>query len=210
MLVDAFRDRRIRFGVWFVALPALAFGTLSVLAPLRLSALGLGAAAIGGVFLCAAALESAGNVLLGRISDRVGPVVPLLGGLVASAIVAALLPWPRERFVLAALVVATVLAFGAFFTPGMTLLSRLGEQRGLDFGYAFALINLAWAPGQTVGAAGGGAIAQATGDAVPYLLLAGACALTLAALWRRRDSIGSTTRSAEPSSGSSSPTTTAA
>ena len=35
-------------------------------------------------------------------------------------------------------------------------LTRVAEARGLDYGYAFALVNLAWAPGETIGAAGGG------------------------------------------------------
>jgi hypothetical protein len=68
----------------------------------------------------------------------------------------------------------------------MTLLTNLSEERGLDHGYTFALVNLAWAPGQTLGAAGGGAIAHATRDAVPYLALSGICALTFAALRRLR------------------------
>src|SRR5207244_11507496 len=100
--------------------------------------------------------------------------------------VSALLPWPGNRFVLAVLVVAAGLAFGTFFTPGMTLLSNLAEERGLRFGYASALVNLAWAPGQTLGAAGGGALAHATRDAVPYLALSGVCAVTFAALRRLR------------------------
>ena len=50
----------------------------------------------------------------------------------------------------------------------MTLLTHLSEEVGLDYGYTFALISLAWAPGQTIGAAGGGALAHATSDAVPY------------------------------------------
>jgi hypothetical protein len=109
--------------------------------------------------------------------------------------------------VLAVLVVAAGLAFGTFFTPGMTLLSNLAEARGLGFGYSSALVNLAWAPGQTLGAVGGGAMAHATRDAVPYLALAAICALTLLALWRSHASISSTTPSAPESNGSSSPTT---
>ena len=65
------------------------------------------------------------------------------------ALVAVALPWPDERFLLAALVVCAGLAFGAFYTPGMTLVTQAAEARGLEYGYAFALINLAWAPGQT-------------------------------------------------------------
>jgi hypothetical protein len=83
-------------------------------------------------------------------------------------------------------VVAADLAFGTFFTPGMSMLSHEGERLGLDYGYTFALVNLAWAPGQTAGAAGGGALAHSLGDKVPYLLLAGVCVATLALVTRLR------------------------
>jgi MFS family permease len=206
-LVRALGDRRILVAGWFVVLPALLFGVVGVLAPLRLAELGFGAVAIGAVFLCSAAVEAANNVVLGRTSDRHGPLPPIFAGLVASIVVAALLPWSGNRFLLAVLVVAAGLSFGTFFTPGMTLLSNLAEARGLRFGYASALVNLAWAPGQTLGAAGGGALAHATRDAVPYLVLAAICALTLLALWRSHVSIGLTTQSVPESSSSSSPTT---
>jgi MFS family permease len=206
-LFRALGDRRILVAAWFVVLPALLFGVLGVLAPLRLAQLGFGAIAIGAVFLCSAGLEAGNNVLLGRASDRRGPLPPIFAGLVASIVVGALLPWPGNRFLLAVLVVAAGLSFGTFFTPGMTLLSNLAEQRGLRFGYASALVNLAWAPGQTLGAAGGGALAHATSDTVPYLALCAICALTLVALWRSHASIGLTTPSAPDSSSSSSPIT---
>jgi predicted MFS family arabinose efflux permease len=184
-LRDALRNRTVLAGIWYVTLPALMFGTLGVLAPLRLSALGFGAAAIGATWLVMAGLESANNVLLGRIADRRGPLAPIRAALAASAVVGVLLPWPGSRLVLAALVVCAGLAFGAFYTPGMALLTHTAEERGLDYGYAFALVNLAWAPGQTLGSAVGGAVAEATADAVPYLGLAAVCLLTLAALWKR-------------------------
>jgi MFS family permease len=206
-LLRTIGDRRLLGAAWFVVLPALLFGALSVLAPLRLSALGFGAVGIGAVFLCSAALEAGNNILIGHVSDRSGPLRPIAVGLVASIVVAAVLPWPNERFVLAVLVVCGGLAFGTFFTPGMTMVSNLAEERRLPFGYASALLNLAWAPGQTLGAAGGGALAHATADAVPYLALSGVCALTLAGLWRARTSTGWTIRSAAVSNSSSSRTT---
>jgi hypothetical protein len=88
--------------------------------------------------------------------------------------------------VLAVLIGLAGIAFGTFYTPGMTLLTHAAEERGLDYGYAFALVNLAWAPGQSAGSALGGALAQATTDAVPYLALSGIALLTLAGLWRSR------------------------
>jgi MFS family permease len=209
-LLAAIVDRRLLAGFWFVLLPALLFGTLGVLAPLRLSHLGFGAVAIGAVFLCSAGLESVMNVVVGRASDRHGTGPPILAGLLASTVVAALLPWPGHAALLAPLVVLAGLSFGSLFTPGMTLLTHLTEGRGLDYGYTFALVNLAWAPGQTLGSAGGGALANATADAVSYLVVAVVCALTLAAAWRRRTSTAWTTPSGRGSSASSAPTTDAA
>ena len=52
-------------------------------------------------------------------------------------------------------------------------------------GFGFTLMNLAWAPGQFAGSAAGGALADATGDAVPFLVLAGLCLLTLLAVHAR-------------------------
>jgi MFS family permease len=186
-LVELFRALtvgRIQIGAWLVLLPALLFGNLSVLAPLRLSHLGWGAAAVGGTYLVSAGLEAAWSPVLGRASDRYGRFPPLRAALLASAIVVAILPWPDRAWLLAAFVVCAGFAFGSFWTPAMSMVTDEAETRGLDYGYAFALVNIAWAPGQAGGAAIGGALASATGDAVPYLALAAVCLLTLAALAR--------------------------
>ena len=188
VLLAALRHRRIAIGVWFVALPALFFGTLGVLAPLRLEDVGWTAVAIGTLWLVTAALEAVANPVVGRVSDRVGRLAPMRVSVLAAAVVAALLPWPNRAFLLAMLVVLGGVAFGSFWTPAMSLLTDEAERRGLEYAYAFALINLAWAPGQALGSSGGGALAQVTSDAVPYLLLAGSCLLTFAVLWRSRSS----------------------
>jgi MFS family permease len=125
--------------------------------------------------------------VLGRISDRIGRFRPLQVALLSSAVVAALLPWPDNVWVLAFLVVCAGFAFGSFWTPAMSMVTDTAEQRGLDYGYAFALVNLAWAPGQAGGAAIGGALASATSDAVAYLSLALVCLVTLLALARYRE-----------------------
>jgi predicted MFS family arabinose efflux permease len=105
-----------------------------------------------------------------------------------SAVATAGLPWPGRAAVLAALVVVASMTFGSFWTPAMALLSDEAEARGLEYAYAFALINIAWAPGQAIGAVGGGALAQLTSDTVPYLTLALASLITFAVLWRSRSS----------------------
>ncbi len=187
-LAGAARDRRVLLSVWLVLLPALLFGTLSVLGPLRLDELGFGAIAIGAVWLAAGVLEAGNAVVVGRVADRVGPLAPVRIGLLGTILATLLLPWPDNAYVLAAVILFAWLAFGTFYTPGMTLLTHAAEARALNYGYAFALINLAWAPGQATGSALGGAIAEATSDTVPYLLLGALALLTLAGLWRSASS----------------------
>src|SRR5262249_51932330 len=185
MLAAAVRDRTVLLSIWLVVFPGMLFGTLNVLGPLRLSDLGFGSVAIGAVWLIAGVLETGSNVYIGRVADRRGPLVPVRVGLVGTAISTLLLPWPDNAYVLGALIVVAALAFGAFYTPGMTLLTNAAERRGIDYGYAFALITLAWAPGQVSGSAISGAVAEATSDAVPYLTLGAIALLTLALLWRK-------------------------
>jgi MFS family permease len=190
MLWAAAKDRAVLGSIWFVTLPALLFSTMGVLVSLRLDVLGMGALGISAVFLISAGIEAVLNPVAGRVSDKRGRLLPIRAGLTASAVATALLPWPDSRWVLATVVVLAGMAFGVFWTPAMSHLADLAERRGLDYAYGFALVNIAWAPGQAVGAALGGALARATSDAVPYLLLTGVCVLSLAALspWRSTSS----------------------
>ncbi len=184
MLFRSLLVRRIQMPMWLCLLPALLFGNLSVLAPLRLSDLGWGAAAVGATYLVMAALEATWAPFLGRLSDHVGRLPPLRTALLASAVVTFVLPWPGNPWVLALVIVSAGLAFGSFWTPAMSMITDEAEVVGLDYGYAFALVNIAWAPGQAGGAAIGGAVASVTGDAVAYLGLSALCLVTLLAVTR--------------------------
>jgi len=75
-----------------------------------------------------------------------------------------------------------VLAMSLLWAPAMALLSDAGEAIGLDQGFAFALVNLAWAGGQVLGGSAGAGLAEAHSDALPYVLIATLFALTWAAL----------------------------
>jgi MFS family permease len=185
MLANALRHRGVVSSVWFVALPALLFGVLGVLAPLRLDELGLGAIAIGAVFLTAAGIEALASPVVGRLSDRRGRTTPLRAGLLGSALVTLALPWIDVGWLFAGFVVAAGLAFGTFWAPAMALLADSAEEVGLEYAYGFALVNIAWAPGAFAGAALGGAVADVTADAVPYLALSATCLLTLGLMSRR-------------------------
>jgi len=178
-------DRRLAGGMWLLVLPALLFGVVAVLVPLTLHDGGWGGVAIGAVFLVTAGIETLLNPLLGRFTDRRGRLLPVRVALVAAAVVSVCFAVSTSPPVVAALVLAAGLSYGAFYTPGMSLLTDAAERRGIAAGLAFGAMNGAWAAGNVVGPAAGGWLAEIGGDALPYLLLAAACAATFAlTVWR--------------------------
>jgi MFS family permease len=176
----AIGGRGVAIGMWLVALPAVAAGLLNVLGPLRLHSLGATAAAIGATFLAGAAIEAMLSPVLGRLSDRRGRLLPLRFGLAGATVLLACFALPKSAVMLAVVIIAIATTLGAFWAPAMAMLSDAAETFGLDQALAAALMNLAWAGGQILGSGVGGAIAKALGDAVPTLLTAGLCAVTLA------------------------------
>jgi MFS family permease len=184
MLLASLGDRRVAAGMWLTTLPSVLFGTVTVLGPLRLDELGAGTALIAAAFLGGAALEASLAPVMGRLSDRRGRLVPSVIGVAGGAITMAILPWPSSTWLLAALIVLAGPAIGILYTPAMAMLSDGAEAFGIAQGFAFALVNLAWGTGQAIGDAGSARLADAAGDHVPYLILAGVSAATLAVLTR--------------------------
>jgi MFS family permease len=182
----AVHDRQVATGLWLTVLAGMAFGAVDVLAPLRLSRLGATALIIGATFLASAAIESGLSPLAGRLSDRRGALVPIRLSLSAAVVVSLLAPVLEPAPWLIALLIVGMPAYGTLFAPASALLSAGAHRLDLNQGLAFGLANLAWATGQTVASAGGGALAQATSDIVPYSLLAGTCLATLLVLQRSR------------------------
>jgi MFS family permease len=180
--LPALRDRQIMTGCWLMALAGIAFGTLDVLAPLRLSRLGVTSTLIAATFLCAALVESGLSPLAGRLSDRFGAARPLTLSLAVGAACAITIPLMTSAPGLIAVLIVGTPWFGSLFAPASALVASGAADLGLNQGIAFALSNLTWAAGQTFAAAASGALAQATSDLVPYALLAAACLGTLALL----------------------------
>ena len=183
----AVRDSRVLAGAWLVLVPALFFGTFTVLTSLRLDELGVGAPGVAAVFLAAAAVEAVASPLVGRLSDRRGRTLPIRIGLVG--VIGACVVIPLSEGATLPLALATVAGAaiaGMMWAPAMALLSDGAEAAGVAQGLAFGLVNLAWAGGQLLGTAGGSATADATSDAIAYAIV-GALALgSLALLSRRR------------------------
>jgi predicted MFS family arabinose efflux permease len=180
----ALREPAVLRGFWFVTLAAFLLGVISVLGPLRLDELGWSAFAISLAFFISAGVEAVLAPLQGRWSDRRGAWDPVRVGLVCSialSLALAIVDAPRPFIVL---VVLAAIAYGFFWVPGTALLSDGTERAALDLAFAAMLLNLAWAPGNVVGAAAGGALADAAGDGVVYLVVIGLCAVTLLASLR--------------------------
>jgi MFS family permease len=182
----ALQDRQVLTGMWLTTLGALLYGTLGVLVPLRMDHLGGSEVAIGGAFLLAAAVAAGASPLVGRMSDRSGWQRPVSFALIASAVCVLLLPLPTSAALLFVLVVLADPLFGLSYPPAGAMISHGAEGVGLDQGYAFALFNIAWAGGQVVGNAGSAGIAQATADAVPYVILSCLCVITVVRVIRSR------------------------
>ena len=179
-LLAAVRRRPVLAGFWLFTLPALFAGVIEVLVPLRLDDLGASGAAIGAIFLLTAAVEAVLSPLAGRVSDRRGRLFPIRAGLAGAVVMAVVLPLPESVALLGVAVLFTFAALGAFWAPAMAMLSDASEEAGLDLALAFSISNLAWAAGHLLGSGAGGALADATSDAVPYGLLGLVCAATLA------------------------------
>jgi MFS family permease len=98
-----------------------------------------------------------------------------------------LAPVLRPAAVLVVLLVIGLPALGTLFVPAAAMIGDGADRRRLHHGLAYGLGNLAWAAGQGIAAAASGALAQATVDAVPYLLIAATLAATVVVLRRRGD-----------------------
>ena len=179
-------DRRVYGGMWLIAFPGLAFGVINVLGPLRFDELGAGVGLIAAVFLVAAGAEAAMSPVAGRLSDRHGPMAPMRVGLGVAALLLAALTLPDAVVLLAVGVVLIGPTLGTLWAPALALVSDVLESRSLDPALGYGLTNLSWAAGAAVGASGGASLADATTDAVPYLLIAALAAVTLALSLRGR------------------------
>lgn len=179
-------DRRVYGGMWLIAFPGLAFGVINVLGPLRFDELG----ARGGddrARLPARRRRRGGHEPPRR--PALGP--PRADG--ADAVRPRGGRAPRRgahasRRGRAARGRDHPHRSDARHVVGAGARARLRrlESRSLDPALGYGLTNLSWAAGAAVGASGGASLADATADAVPYLLLAALAVVTLGVIGRAR------------------------
>jgi MFS family permease len=191
VLARAVRDAGVRRGLYLLILPGLLLGVITVLAPLELSRLGWSAVAIAGVFFVSAVMDMVASPLVGRWSDRRGRIEPVWVALAMSGAAVLVLPWVDVTIVLAIVVALAAVSFGLFAVPGAAILSDATERAGIEMGLGVTLMNLAWSPGDALGAATSGVLADLGGDTLAYGVVAVIIAIT--AIW-----FGKSTRSGRP------------
>jgi MFS family permease len=168
----------------FVAVPSLMFGTIEVLVPLRIDALGGGHGLIAAGFIAGAALEAVLAPVAGRYSDRVGRRLPYVSGLSISAVAMVVVGVAGSLAGVLGALLVTSLGAGFCFAPAMTMLSDAATATDLHQGFAAGLSNMAWATGQVLGGIGGGVAADLTGNAFPSILIACLLVATVAYAFR--------------------------
>ncbi len=175
-------SKRIRTTMWLSAVPATVLGAIGVLGPLQLHRLGAGPGEIAIIFGVAAGAGVLVRPLIGRLSDRRGPLLPIKLGVLLSLPTVLVTPLPGSAWLAATIVIAVLLCIGIFWPPLMSLLSDACIESGASQVTAVAVMNLAWPPGAIVGAAAGGAIAQAAGQPVAYIAMGAMLVAALLAL----------------------------
>jgi MFS transporter, DHA1 family, solute carrier family 18 (vesicular amine transporter), member 1/2 len=165
------RSHAVVAALVMMVLVATVSGTLDTLVPLRLGIDGYSAPAITVVLTASGILASASNYGVGRIFDRFGGITIAVASIVCMAVFVAALAAAPTGLVLAIVFVAATPAITGQYAVAFPLCADGADAVGLAHANVFGLLNLAWGAGFLVGPAAGAALAQATSDAVTYLVL---------------------------------------
>jgi len=119
----ALRDGQVMMGSWLMALAGISFGLIDVLAPLRLSRLGVSGLVIAVTFLCSALVESGLSPLAGRMFDRFGAARPLMVSLALGIACALAIPQLTSGPWLIGLLIAGLPWYGTLYAPASALVA---------------------------------------------------------------------------------------
>jgi hypothetical protein len=87
--------------------------------------------------------------------------------------------------VVGAWAVLAVASWDVFWPPAISLLAHGADEARVEQTFAFAIQSMAWGPGAFLGSAGGGALAEAAGDAAAWTAIGVVCVLSLPLVRRR-------------------------
>jgi predicted MFS family arabinose efflux permease len=163
-------------------------GTVASLVPLLVTR-HQGSAAVIAVMLAGSYLIGAFfNVVLGRVADRVGRLVPILVGLLLVALILPAMPVLGSLVILALATVIVGAVLAGLWTPTAAMVTDGADSGPSGQAVAVATLNAAWAAGLAAGAVVVSRLADSAGFEPPFILVGGLCAagaIVAAATYRR-------------------------
>ncbi|HWI75309.1 MAG TPA: MFS transporter [Baekduia sp.] len=174
----------VRRALSATAVLGLATGGLNALAPLILADRGVPPIGTAAAFLVAAAPQIVLGPRVGRLIDRRGTSRFIAACFVVAAGFFAVMAWPRDPWLVGALVSGGALATFVILGPISLSVAQAADREGFGQGLAMALSTAAWGLGAAVGAVALTALAQATSPGAALTACAAACVLTAAAIMR--------------------------
>jgi predicted MFS family arabinose efflux permease len=162
----------VAMGLTVILVSIAALGTLTVLVPLRLSALGSSNIEVGATFLAGSALATIISPFAGRLSDRKGRFWPIQIGMLSGAACLIGLSWASNPIVVMLLAIGYLgWAFNLIAPPVIAFISDVTEFTNWETAIP-AIILVAFAGGELSGSIGGSTLATLSSDAVAYRVLA--------------------------------------
>jgi MFS family permease len=190
-LLKLLRSRRAALGNGSLLVIGVVGGTMWSLVPLLVAHRGGGAGVIAAILAVSYLLAAVLNVYLGRVSDRIGRLLPTLIGLAIAAALLPVIPFLGALTPLVIVSVATTSMVAALWTPTAAMVSDGVEGNAAGQAVGVATMNAAWAAGGATGPVLAAWLADAAGFPLPFAFAGALCAasavLILVAYRRRED-----------------------
>ncbi len=185
-LGDLLRNGTAALGLTLLACIGIVTGSVATLMPLLVSRLQGSAAVIAAILASSYLVGSVLQVVMGRLSDRFGRLVPTLVGFAIAAVCLPTLPFWAGVGALGAVAVVAIAFVSSLWTPTAAMVSDGAHHGPSGQAVGVATLNAAWAAGAAGGAVAASSIAQATGFPFPFALLGGLCATSALVLLARQ------------------------
>ena len=165
-------DRRVRIGLWLIAIGGFTIGVINSQAPLELAALGLTAIGISLVFLAMSGFAVVVSPIVGRQSDRNGRgrIAAFLLAFAASSMVAA--GFAKPLVLVIPLLIVSCTGLEALYVPGSALLWDGAAQAETATGEILAMANMIWAGAMAIASVFAGVMVTSLGYAAPFIAVA--------------------------------------
>jgi MFS family permease len=194
-LIGLLRDATSALGLALLAGIGIVTGSVAALMPLLVYRLQGSATVIAAILALSYLVGAALQIVMGRLSDRFGRLLPTLCGFAIAAVCLPTLPFWAGVAVLGAVAVVAIACVSSLWTPTAAMVSDGADHGPSGQAVAVATLNAAGAAGGAVAAS---SIAQATGFPLPFALLGGLCATSALVLLIRHRLVATMPVAARP------------